>query len=456
MSQEDSLSKDEMPQQRRAFLITYSQADLSIFKDCESFSAAVVDAFGSANVVEWACCMESHADGGDHFHMSIKFKSSRLWGPVKKKFLRLYNVSLNFQTKSFGYVAAYRYVIKEKEISTVLHSEGHTPLQSIKSPKTKKAFRRFSEVSEQKKRRKLEEASGSKASAKPTRLTNVDVSNLIVREGIESEDKLLSLAWERAQDGEPDLQSFVLNKTPKARADLLTTTWRMQGATQMLKRSSKTRMEIISDTIKSECVDTCKDKNWLKCAKLILRNNKVNSYFFAGALRNTLTKGRQKNNNILIIGPKNCGKTFLLEPLELIFKSFVNPATTKYSWVNLEGKEVCFLNDFRWSPESIAWSDFLLLLEGQTVNLPRPKNQFATDLLIDRSNKLAIFATSKEAIKYAGKFGIPDERENDMMAVRWHMFTFYHEIKNIRIIDPCPRCFAELVLLGADAEEIQS
>ena len=52
-----------MPQQRRVFLITYSQADLSIFKDCESFVAAVVEAFGSSNVVEWVYCKELHEDG---------------------------------------------------------------------------------------------------------------------------------------------------------------------------------------------------------------------------------------------------------------------------------------------------------------------------------------------------------------------------------------------------------
>ena len=74
--------KDEMPEQRRVFLIKYSLADLSIFRDWESFMATVMEVFGSSNVIEWTCCMESHADGEEHFHMLIKFKSSRLLGPV--------------------------------------------------------------------------------------------------------------------------------------------------------------------------------------------------------------------------------------------------------------------------------------------------------------------------------------------------------------------------------------
>ena len=89
-----------MPQQRRVFLITYSQADLSIFKDCESFVAAV------AILAEWVYCKELHEDGGEHFYMLIKFKSSWLWGPVKEKFMQDYNVSLNFKTKSYGYIGS--------------------------------------------------------------------------------------------------------------------------------------------------------------------------------------------------------------------------------------------------------------------------------------------------------------------------------------------------------------
>ena len=98
--QQASLTEDEMPQQRKTFLIMYFQADMSIFKDCESFAKAVVKAFVSCHVVEWACCKGFHQGRGEYFHMSIKFSSSRLWDPVKKKFLRDYDASLNFQTKS--------------------------------------------------------------------------------------------------------------------------------------------------------------------------------------------------------------------------------------------------------------------------------------------------------------------------------------------------------------------
>ena len=96
----------------------------------------------------------------------------------------------------------------------------------------------------------------------------------------------------------------------------------MQCASHGLEWSRKTRIQVISETLNSDCVETCREKYWLKCAKKILRNNKINQYFFASAMRNALIKGTQKNN-ILIVGPTNCGKSFLLNPLELIFNAYL-------------------------------------------------------------------------------------------------------------------------------------
>lgn len=83
------------------------------------------------------------------------------------------------------------------------------------------------------------------------------------------------------------------------------------------------------------------------------------------------------------------------------------------------------------------------------------KNQFDTDLFIDRSNKLSMFATSKAPIKYVGKYNLQDERETDMIASRWRIFSFNHQIENPRLINLFPRCFSEIILLGAEPEEPQ-
>ena len=67
---------------------------------------------------------------------------------------------------------------------------------------------------------------------------------------------------------------------------------------------------------------------------------------FADAVRSLLDKGRGKYRNIMIVGPANCGKKFLLEPLKPIFSTFSNPATTTFAWLGIEDAEVILLNDF--------------------------------------------------------------------------------------------------------------
>ena len=91
----------------------------------------------------------------------------------------------------------------------------------------------------------------------------------------------------------------------------------------------------------------------------------------------------------MLVGASNCRKSFLLDLLEFIHKTFMNPSATSYAWVGREEYEIAYLDDFCYTPECIKWSDFLLLLEEQTVNLPRPKNQFSSDLTI------SFFETSK-------------------------------------------------------------
>ena len=72
---------------RSVYLITYSQADLEKFPNRSAFAKAVVTSFenGSSNVVEhWCCSQESHANGGQHYHLALKLNRSRRWLQSKR------------------------------------------------------------------------------------------------------------------------------------------------------------------------------------------------------------------------------------------------------------------------------------------------------------------------------------------------------------------------------------
>ena len=64
---------------------------------------------------------------------------------------------------------------------------------------------------------------------------------------------------------------------------------------------------------------------------------------FSEAVRNLLKKGWGKFRNILLKGPANTGKTFHLNPLNIIYRSCCNPPTSNFACVGAEKAEVIFL-----------------------------------------------------------------------------------------------------------------
>ena len=176
-----------------------------------------------------------------------------------------------------------------------------------------------------------------------------------------------------------------------------------------------------------------------------LQQNDISVEKIRSAVKEFLRKGRGKYRNILIIGPHNCGKTFLLKPLSLVYRSFVNPGTSTFVWVGAEQAELLFLNNFRWGPQVIPWHDLLLLIEGEPVHLPGPKTHHAQDILL--TSDTPTLATSFSELQFI-KHGVICDTETEIMKVRWKAFKFHRRISESqqRSISSCGRCFAQLAL----------
>ena len=189
------------------------------------------------------------------------------------------------------------------------------------------------------------------------------------------------------------------------------------------------------------CTDKCNGV-WFECAQETLEWNRISQQTFAKAVTNLIEKGRGKFCNLLLVGPANSAKTFMLKPLSIIFS---NPATATFAWVGAEQSEVIFLNDFRWSPQIIPWHDLLLMLEGDPVHRPGPKSHFCRDIVFDRDTP--IFATSKQELVFE-RGGVIDERETQTMQVRWRIFHLNRQIcqEDQKKVPPCGKCFVRLVL----------
>ena len=465
--------KELTPQEiRSVYLLTYSQADLRIFPNRESFASAVCEAVSkcqgpSAKLIQWTCSQESHKKGGSHYHMSIKLSKIKRWLPIRQYLKEKWNIFVHFSNRHVNYYSAWLYTTKEDP--DFLESPGHPDLTNAGPPRTMSASQaRAKRVRASTSHFSAESSSGeeeglsgekpeegcsvpnkvaAKASAKrkkSQRLSNFEVSQIVVTKGIKTRTELLAHASVQNAEGKTDLAEFIVNRGTKVVQEVIATAWEMEEASDTLNRSQMSRLEILEEVLQTPCKKNCNGQ-WLQCAKQLLEWNDISEERFTLAVRDLLQQGRGKFRNVLIKGPANTGKTFLLNPLHVIYKSFSNPATSNFAWVGAEKAEVIFLNDFRWNAQIIQWHDLLLMVEGQPVHLPAPKCYFCKDLEFVADTP--IFCTTKHDLVYV-KGGAIDERETEIMAVRWYSFQFRRQIaRNDQItIPPCGRCFAELIL----------
>ena len=147
----------------------------------------------------------------------------------------------------------------------------------------------------------------------------------------------------------------------------------------LMALSKKTRVQLLEEAKDGKCVMGCAGQ-WFEAALQVLANQEIMPSVFCGAMYKALSKGQGKFRNIYIHRSSNCGKSFILSPLKVIFNTFSNPATGSFAWIGAEQAKVIFLNDFRWAPKLIAWADLLQVLEGDVVHLPAPKMFCQRDL----------------------------------------------------------------------------
>ena len=421
------------PNHRSVYLITYSQATEEWTR--QSFADVVVSEFesGDATVLQWACSEESHEDGGRHFHMAIKLDRQKRWLRVRQRIMRVYGINLNFSNDHAQYFNAWQYVTKED--IDYLESDRHPDLSAGFVPRTATASN----------------ARRSTASSLPVegapinkrrRFDSLDLADVIIARNIKTKKDLLKIANEQRRQGKRDLPLYILNNIERC-VKLISTTWEMENVRAEEERESKTRIQILRECLEKECVPGCEGL-WLRLALQTLQRNGIGVGVFSSAVLNSLQLGRGKHRNILIVGTGNCAKSFLLTPLEKVYRCFTNPAHNNFAWTGAESAEVIFLNDIRYSDKLIPWSNFLQLLEGAEVRLSAPKNHCPEDIRFTKDTP--IFATSIGPIrKYIA--GVVDEGETEMMALRWKVFKFTYKILQEDVIaaEPCPHCFATLI-----------
>ena len=169
---------------------------------------------------------------------------------------------------------------------------------------------------------------GRKSVKKAKRLSNSEVAKIVLQNKIRARIELLALAKRQSQHGDTLLYDFVLNRSEKKLKELVDTVWEDIAAADKIQCSKLSRLQILQQQITTPCI--CSGK-WLQCAIEILNKNSIERAVFSDAIIKLLVIGRGKGCNIYICGPANCRKTFTLDPLRVIFNTFLSPATCSYA-----------------------------------------------------------------------------------------------------------------------------
>lgn len=69
--------------------------------------------------------------------------------------------------------------------------------------------------------------------------------------------ELQALAFEQKKAGKTDLAEFLINRSPRVIADILSTSWEIEQSSAKLERSKKTRIELLEEAGNSDCVEGC-------------------------------------------------------------------------------------------------------------------------------------------------------------------------------------------------------
>ena len=440
---------------RQIYLITYSGADVLLVPGRKEFAKIITEEFDRFDQVtdQWIVSVEMHRKKGVHFHMALKLQKERRWAQVRKNVKKKYDIDLDFQDWHSHYYDAFTYVSKfDTHYQT---SEGHPVLEN--PPSTDKAIAAKRERSSTSGDAK--DGPSNKSTKKPfkhPKLRASDMGQIIRKNGLRTENSLYVFAKMQAKEGKFDVDQYLLSHpSVKHHADLINTVWRIEDSVPEEKRSEMGRIKILENTLKQSCFVntdtgfTC-ERKWLSAALETLFHNGISRKRFSDLVLNSLKYGRGKGRNLMICGPTNCAKSFLLMPLTEIYDCFMTPSDSTYNWVDAPNKEVIFLNDIRYEQEGerrvMAWNKFLNLLEGATINVSMPKNHFAKDM--EWKKRQPIFATSEKPIVRVinGKL---DTGETAQMEQRWNLLTFRHQYLRDDVnydLEPCPRCFAELIL----------
>ena len=432
----------------------------------QAFADLIIEAYKETNpmrqVVRWCVVLEWGAR--QHFHMALNTDGPvRFLGIVdwlrKKK-----NLYVNFRSHSC-YARALLYNIrptKHKPYSkldkTPLFSPNHKPLdEAVKIPLKSIAATAKSVLKSQQKRKAADAAGDAKKSKteladeekekKKRRIPPEAKVALAVRVGfVKTGDDLTRYAEEQMLNY--DDYSLTKYLAGKSADKLVKDELYKMKASERIERKKLTKIQILELALEDDCV--C-GAEWIPSMWNLCTRSNEDPMRLGAAIYDALYRGAGKGRAVLLHGCTTSGKSWIFDPLGLIFFAHDTPDLlgTQKPLLGFQKFEIALWQEFRWEEKgSLSWANFFRLLGGENLTIGEALNQASEHTPIKVYQPM--FMSSNVIPGFERQAN--NQVELDALLRRYNKFLFNGTIskEEVRNVPACKCCFAKWVLSCGD------
>ena len=405
----------------------------------ESFADLLRDAYRSAMPFNLIAKMAVWFEKGSHFHAVLKATTPHRWKAIRA-YLQRQGVYVNIKTIPYHLACRYCTLPSPKKALSGLDAEpycspGHPPMgDACKVPRTHAASCA-----------RAGHATGEAVVPEKRHTKKVKAYFAITQLRLRTATEFVAYANDEARENRTDLLDFYLDHSDLG--GFIRRVWESADAPNKARREQLSAREKLEEALTAQCIcaESEMDKGWTQAASEILGRNGYTKQDFAAAIRKILDGPDKTTCAIFLVGPSNCGKSLLTNPLQNIFDSVARKPAGKKSTYPLQSLVGCDIALWHEVDDRIFdiidVNDMLLWLEGEEWTIAKPKNTAAADVVWNPAGIPVIF-TGGRRLRH------DDPRKEEMLDNRLQYLSLWAPCPQaeVRKVAKCPRCFAQFVL----------
>jgi len=397
-----------------------------------------------------------------HDHLPVLAAKQFRYLPVKRALLQRFGLASHWSCTHTGYWSAVRYLTMPSPAKPMLAldrcpllwdaSGPHPPLdECCHEPLTAAALR--------KRRLHAEAAAAEEGKAEP-KVTELDVWPIVVKEGFRNTPdaayahlELIAFAKTHTSSA---MQRFLFKHRQRL-PSLIDDIWRWETVEDSLEQARLTRLRVLEVAFEKQCV--CRGE-WLSNVHKVFANNCIPVGDVCRDVYLALSAGRSERTPVVVFSGLRGGegKSFFLKGLSSCYGHdyvFPSPQKGNFPLLDLPGKKVVFLDDWRFDGSVVPFATQCLWYDGSVFPIAQPQNQPGKLGHILYRGTAPIFATTKsddmQQLVAAGtpnpQSGVPLDANASMVLRRLKLYFFTIPMtKPTHAVPYCARCFAGLIL----------